>query len=1403
MAYKYEKGKVGNIFKKELPISEALKTRVYAKRLTVEDYIYIKEKVKDSEVPLDCIAQEQLKIVQKFGGIEKVRDFDWKFLDDDERAMQVLLEEVSPDSQNPMVDLYENLKFKLMPYRYSEGMRNYFKDMFFETPDESDNDAELKNEFNQGYTTLTTIVSRWDLFKDKDLSYCLETDRYNTSRLTQEQLHKFMERYSGLVEIAMELGLFSEMMEKVASKILQQDKQEEIKEYLNSFSKSALEKDGKERQGFYGKIVSFSESQRKELFKYVSVEEFLRDSASDFTASAIEKIIEEIQTLPKDYVENMPFSLSKFKEYGVTRFDETYGLKNIIDFDRACGGFFSKNDGEMLSLMYPMYLNYAGNNHDPETSFFTKQDYDRDFYTKDEFYEAMRRMIVNGPTNWDYSGKAPNYKDMVGEFRERNRELFISEDAPEELQQLFYTKNLTPEVIAEHPEYLPFLKGYDLEMCFKYRTINVYDNDPDRSYYEQNTSHNLYKYLVDNFGFEEAMKFVSDRSELLDVIHKARWHTETIEGAKIKKGMSLEEIGKCFDKMFEDLMSKKYLKYPKKIPEETIKNCPQMFLPKDADKKLQEMFYNRELTPEELLINPEYMKQLEKTDIGYGFGKEFFFLVGMFSDKDIASANEKKLKALKAYNRIDDEILKKRFIEFLKNNAKDIDESKYEVAADLLTRLSNSNASEIFSFRDRLAVELLAMDDPLKGLEQIERVFLRNDLPVTGKLFSVFQLLYPNFDKLNGTNYPNLSPTLQHFKAPKIKKMIIFSDLMRIALASNNRSIKEYLGFLEEANELYLKVNGNPEMFNGLSQEDKEKIVRFRDCMVAIIEEINTDKRGSFEKKANVLEDIYQIEKKLSKVPGEKVADKLVSLFGDIGGIRSVQEAKEFSETKIARAEERNRKTAESKFVIQKGDLVKGFGKAFLGQILQNGSVAKEFLGSSAGSDATPLDTDLSIITEEVSSVEDAINATAAKEYGSTYIILKNPDYNLTRDSDGNINSSYTDVSRPELFYTGVCDTEKSKHYGVRTGFASTDISAIVAKEYNPTIGLEIAMNGFYIPVVNMQGAVVFTPQEFDNLRKKMGGISRYGVEEFEISENLYTPEVIGISEQIEESEKITVHKRKIINKVIAEAIEELGLKLKTEIDGDLTPGFVELIDTGSTGRGTNKPGDGDFDFMMRLDKSIYFNSEKLQELKSKIMKKLQSAKNKSVTGNGDIRYKDVELDDVVVDIDITFTERCAEITYSTDMALGERIEQIKKQHPEKYKYIVSNVLLAKQVLKKAGAYKPNRGEVPQGGLGGVGIENWILQHGGSLVDAAMDFLRASQGKTFEEFKSSYAIWDFGENHLAMRRGHYAHDNFVAGNMSEEGFLKMRTALAEYIKELEKNSVKVNEIPSEIKKENE
>ena len=78
----------------------------------------------------------------------------------------------------------------------------------------------------------------------------------------------------------------------------------------------------------------------------------------------------------------------------------------------------------------------------------------------------------------------------------------------------------------------------------------------------------------------------------------------------------------------------------------------------------------------------------------------------------------------------------------------------------------------------------------------------------------------------------------------------------------------------------------------------------------------------------------------------------------------------------------------------------------------------------------------------------------------------------------------------------------------------------------------------------------------------------------------------------------------------------------------------------------------------------------------------------------------------------------------------------------KKYELVIANILFAKKLLKENGCYKPDRGEKPEGGLGGVGIENWILQNGGSLKKAAESFLETANDSTgFEDFKNKYSAF--------------------------------------------------------------
>ena len=1536
MDYKYQRRQ---IFGKRLKVPKHILNKVYNCTLSFNEFI---EYQLDDKIPTSCIIESDRRIVEKFG-IDKCKELDWELInkriyDNDINFRDTLM---SIDSQTDDINLalYELVKDQIRPSDYSPKMAELYQDRLFEIPeidyekyDYSESESRnLKSNFNDGKVSLEEIIRNWDLFRDKDLSYCLLNDENNYNHITDEDLKRFMSDYGNFAPLIIENNDIYAFINKLSNISSDEEKTNYLKQFTDDILSNTYRKHGDSRPP-----IKPTDEQYREIFKYSSMEEYLKIFNRGYLP---EELIKELQELPEDYLFNMPIPFSELLSSDVLSFIGTYGLRNVVDFDNECGHFFTKNNCEMLKLMDDMYLHYGGNEHDPNKRIFTKKFIDENGnyidrpYTKDEFYEAMKRMIVYGPSDGNYADKAPDYREMTGEFRVRNTELFISEQAPEELQKLFYTKSITPQLLLEHPEYIQYLNGKDLSSCFKSRQIQVKGSNALSGY------ENIYKFIGSKTDFNGVMSFITEYSDVLDIVFDRRMADSYQYETRFTINDDIDKIQDRIHETLRKLIIEKGLAYPKHIPKNLIEKYPSMFLGKNAPQELQEAFYSRTISSEFILSNPSYREYLknvdlevlfkympvnvaneehryeqvnlvssikqifgsddafdvmllyrkyiekvfednklknfkfnpnfskddlldeidktilqniidgnmrydesipshfknnnptlflganvpqdikdkfysrqftikdfsdnpelfdifDKTNIACGFSESMSWIIPLFNNSEnLKTANYNRMKVISEYSKIQDVALQNAFKEYVMEFGTNIDVEKIEYVSEVLLRLSLSNSSEIFTFRKELAMQILKSNNPLESLSKIEDVFIRNNIPTVGKIYSCFEILHPDFQ---GFNFESsmVSPVLKK-SSTRSKKIIVFSDLIKCSFGSNNRSVNAYLKNIEFGSSLYESIKTGQIQFDSLGEIEKRELIIFSNHLATLYNNTMKAKMGNetFIPSGDVLKDILELSKKLSPdgTLDYNLADRVIRMFCGFAGIDTLEQAKEFIEQKVKIADSRNRHASNSDMILEQGDFIKGIGDIkYLRNILQNGSVSKEYLGSSAGSDATPLDTDISMIMSSDGTISEKIGATAASSYGPIWFVLKNDDrFTITRTSSETLEAK-RDMSKMEVFYTGVLG---QGHYGIRTGFASSEINYIVMENYDPRVGLEIAMNGFYIPIANIEGKIVFTPKNYDELREKMSGLSYFGEQSYSFSENLVTEETKYLAEQIEQSNYEVQVKREKINSIIKKSLEELGLHLKTNIDGDLTEGFVELIDTGSTGRGTNKPGDGDFDFMMRLDKTILSNPSRLNELKQTILRNLGRENSSELTGTGDFRLKNVQIDtDMSVDIDITFTEKTNKVSYSTDMALQDRLATISRTDPEKYKYVVANILLAKQVLKKAEAYKPNRGEIPQGGLGGVGIENWILQNGGSFIDAAKSFVDAAEDKSFSEFQSTYQIWDFGDNHLAERRGQYAHDNFVANNMSEEGYQKMVQALKGYLKTMEISQVQTEGI---------
>ena len=1262
---------ISNVLNSNIP--QEIKRKIRTGHLSFEEYIQYNL---EEKVSIDCLDKTEKSIVERFG-IEKSKTLDWELINNNKYNDEVinLLLNIDINSEDINSILYDLIKDKIPPKNYSTKMKEAYPDRVFNKEELS----KIEEYYNLGMLDLNTIIENWDLLKDKQLDLCLEND-YNSIGITDEMLKGFMSQYSELAVLLINnnIDLYSFIRE-----ISKLDTQEEQHEFIKEYADRILY-----QKDYNGNIIKLTNEEYRELFKYSSIREYIKHF--NYDNEPIE-LFKELDSLPEDYLYNMPFPISAICDYYVIFFLNTYGLQNIVDFDNECGHFFSANNCEMLSLMFEMYLHYGGNQQDPNKIIYTKRIYDENGnynnnpYTKDEFYEAMKRMILYGPTNFSYSDKAPDYRNMTGEFRSRNPELFISEEAPESLKKLFYAQQLTPELLVLFPEYIPYLKGKNLSACFK--SLSLHINNSTSAYgYE-----NLYSFLSTKMDFDTLMSFITKNYIELEVVFNT------------SKGL-----------------------------------------------------YGTPLSYDFFNNDDSYEQILSKFEVLYQCSVEYY--------------------------KIQDPKLQQIFKEYINNNKAKINKETVHYISETLQRIAKSNSIEISAFRNEIASQVLETDNPLETLSKIEYIFTKNSIPTIGKIYACFELLHPDFKGFDFDN-DKVSPILKKASL-KAKKLIVFADLIRAAFGSNNRSINNYLKNIKKGSELYRSIKKNNSSYESLSEIDKTELISFRDHLATLYNNTLKGKQenNSFNTTNDAIADINELVLLLSPDGSTDydIADRIIRMFCGSVGLSTIEQAQEYIRLKVEIADKRNREAAKKKVQLSVGDFVKGIGNIdYLRNLLQNGIVSKEYLGSSATSDATPLDTDLSMILTE-GNIREQLAKTAANGYGPIWFVLKNDKrFTTTRTIDGETGVA-RDLNKHEVFYTGVLGKD---HYGIRTGFASSDIDYILVSEYDSRIGLEIAMNGFYIPVIDFEGNILFTPEDYDALRRKMSGLDYYGLSDYNLSENLFFPEIEEIKKKIRIDINNTNSSNNKITNLIKNAIIKSGIsKIINGFSNDLTNGTCEFYSTGSTARSTNVPNDSDFDYLIKIDREIFFDPIKLEEFKNKMKEELGF-----VEGFGGKICGTIIIDGKEQDVEISICPRTDKVEFSTDTALSSMLESIKEQYPDSYESVIANIVFAKEFFKSINAYKSLKSDSSQGGLGGIGIEYWILQHGGSFVDAARSFVEnAHKAGTFEEFCNIYQVFDFGKNHYSEKTT-YPHDNFVGGEgkMGERAYHEILHALEKYLENLE------------------
>jgi len=172
----------------------------------------------------------------------------------------------------------------------------------------------------------------------------------------------------------------------------------------------------------------------------------------------------------------------------------------------------------------------------------------------------------------------------------------------------------------------------------------------------------------------------------------------------------------------------------------------------------------------------------------------------------------------------------------------------------------------------------------------------------------------------------------------------------------------------------------------------------------------------------------------------------------------------------------RNR-NASAKLELKPGTYIHGSAVDYIESVLLNGNLPREALGEGAETDAYPFHVDFSNLSQEYlesqKTIEDIFNNSLSARYGVGGSMGINGQIFYVYDRD---NTNW----------------ERGKRYGpsenhglIFGGIPATEISAIVLRSPEHTLKRvknAICENGFYIPVYNLQGEIIFNSEEYDSI---------------------------------------------------------------------------------------------------------------------------------------------------------------------------------------------------------------------------------------------------------------------------------------------------------------------------------
>lgn len=633
--------------------NQDVKERLRLRRLTLKD---VKEHSLLDIITVDDLEYSSKHIVKKIGGLEKIFEIDDEILGDED-LLDKFSRATSYDKDGNKVEeeysfeatrarMFEYIEDECLGYGAVRAYERYSKNPYVTSQlpehfvDFPEGQEELRKAFASKKLTLEQVIENYELFKGKKFIIRLEDNGYDKltdvyEDLTEEKLGYLIEKFPDVIKTLAEVQRYAPY--SIASKIDLSKTEDEIRQDIIEQVKSCVARD-------------------KELLEYDSIMNLLpyKDMAlealkeDDYKRETMIELLEQEDVI--EALRERKISPTLFENRHFTSAIYTFGIKPILEFDARNGDFFTKNNSQVLISLDDKFLHYGGNIHDPSRRIYTKGwdlktlEYvgsDANEYTKEEFEESIRRMIIYGPTDGTMVDRPIPFWEIQGEFRENNPDLYLSENVPEDLATRFYQSTFGLDDIrfsrAEDEPAIREILSKNIELIFRRSEI---------------------KFDIEKMDPDIIFTIAKENGSYLNLLENPNEHFyRTFDAGRFDfEGKSLEEIQGLARELIENGILTGKIPYGEMAPEYIRERHSELFLSLDAPDELKRLFYKKsdeelyrekeeknlngktsELTIDVLIKNPEYIEFLRGKSLEFAkvdsklkkfikeFGEEEFF----------------------------------------------------------------------------------------------------------------------------------------------------------------------------------------------------------------------------------------------------------------------------------------------------------------------------------------------------------------------------------------------------------------------------------------------------------------------------------------------------------------------------------------------------------------------------------------------------------------------------------------------------------------------------------------------------------------------------------------------------------------------------------------------------------